>query len=382
MNPTTVVRRVLLVGQAAPARGGIPSFLDALVADEELRSRVQVELLNTTRVAERRAGTLTTSNLVNAVVDTWRTWRAARHADVMHLQTALLPALPLLRALAVCTAARAAGAAVVCHVHSAQLSTSREEALDAVGRLRPLLGLLRRTTDRVLAVSEPGTQVLRELVPGLSVDTVDNAVDVAAFPLARPETEPPRGVYVGTLTRRKGLIDLAAALMLLSSRGVHLEVDVVGGSNEVGEEEAEEVRRASEACGALRFLGSLPPDQVRRRLAQASLFVLPSHWEGQPIAVLEAMAAGLPVVVTAIGANPYVVRDGVDGVIVPPHDAERLAAALERLAGDPALRARMGANARQRALAGHDRSVLRERLLREYQSARAHRSGGSRGRAS
>jgi len=362
--------RVLLVGQAAPARGGIPSFLDALSADAELGALADIRLLNTTRTAERKAGTLTGGNLVNAVVDTWRTYRAARGRDVMHLQTALLPTLPLVRALAVCAAARLAGAAAICHVHSAQVNTGRAEAMAAARRARWLLRGLRLVSDRILTVSDHGTAAMRELVPGVAVATVHNAVDVGAFERATPETEPASASYVGTLTRRKGLIDLSAALDLLVERGTALPLAVVGGSNEVGEEEAGEVRSAVErGRGDVTFLGSLPPAGVRAQLATSSLFILPSHEEGQPIAILEAMAAGLPVVVTTIGANPDVVRDGVDGFLVPPRDPAALADAVGRLVGDPVLRARMGASARQRAHQHFDRGVLRHRLLDEYAAA-------------
>ena len=362
--------RVLLVGSAAPARGGIPSFLESLLSDEGLAARADVRLLNTTRRAERRAGTLTPRHLLDAAADTWRTARSARDRDVVHVQTALLPALPLLRALAVCAAARSAGAAVVCHVHSAALSTGREEAMAAARGSRFLLRLLRLVADRVLTVSEPGARAMRELAPGVPVATVHNAVDVAGFVPARPATEPPSAVYVGTLTHRKGLEDLAEAVGLLLEDGVDLPVTVVGGSNEVGEEESQDVRRSvSAGAGRFTFLGSLPPELVRSRLAGAALFVLPSHEEGQPIAILEAMAAGLPVVVTAIGANPDVVRDGVDGVLVPPRDPARLAEALARLVGDPDLRARLGASGRERARACFDRPVLRDRLLEEYAAA-------------
>jgi glycosyltransferase involved in cell wall biosynthesis len=143
----------------------------------------------------------------------------------------------------------------------------------------------------------------------------------------------------------------------------------------VGEVEADEVRRESTAGRArLHFHGSLSAEEVRRRLAAGSLFTLPSHEEGQPIAILEAMAAGLPVVVTSIGANPDVVRDGVDGLLVAPRDPAALADALERLLRDPAERRRIGASARERAQDGFDRGVLRNRLLEEYAAAvRTHR---------
>lgn len=362
--------QVVLVGSAAPARGGIPSFVDALVADTELAERVGITLVNTSRRAERRAGTLTGGNLLNAVVDTWRTYRAARRSDVVHLQTALLPTLPLLRALAVCAAGRLAGAAVVCHIHSAQLNTSRESALAEVGSSGRLLRLLPRLADRLVTVSDHGTAIMAELCPGVPVTTVHNAVDVAAFPVADPDVEPPRIVYVGTLTYRKGLVDLGEALDLLAERGLRPPVEVVGGSNEVGEAEALEVRRAATAGrGDLRFHGSLSAEEVKDQLTKGSLFTLPSHEEGQPIAILEAMAAGLPVVVTSIGANPDVVRDGVEGLLVPPRNPQRLADALERLLRDPEERRRLGAAARARALDGFDRRVLRDRLVEEYRAA-------------
>jgi glycosyltransferase involved in cell wall biosynthesis len=83
-------------------------------------------------------------------------------------------------------------------------------------------------------------------------------------------------------------------------------------------------------------------------LALLNVFVLPSLWEGLPIALLEAMAAGLPVVATAVGGTPEVVIDGVTGFLVPPRDPEALADAILRLLRDPDLRQRMGEAGRAR----------------------------------
>ncbi|SFK92167.1 glycosyltransferase family 4 protein [Geodermatophilus ruber] len=358
---------VVLVGQAAPARGGIASFMANLLTDPDLGRSVDYRLLNVTRRAERAAGRFSVENVRHALEDAVRCYRAARQADVVHVQTALLPVLPLVRALLLCGAARLAGAGVLCHVHSGRLNSGRPEAFRPTRPYRLLLRALRVTAHRVLAVAAPGERILRELVPGLSVATVHNAVDVGAYSPADPAVEPPRAVYVGTLSRRKGMHDLVAALELLRDRGVALDLDVVGGGHEVGEEEADELRNRIHRSGLpVRLLGSLPPEEVTRALRGAQLFVLPSHWEGQPIAILEAMASGLPVVVTAVGANGDVVRDGVDGRVVPSHDPAALADALESLVRDPALRARMGADARSRAEKGYDRPVLAGRMLQEY----------------
>ena len=87
-------------------------------------------------------------------------------------------------------------------------------------------------------------------------------------------------------------------------------------------------------------------------LAAADLSVLPSLSEGLPNAVLESMAAGVPVVATSVGGTPELVEDGVTGLLVPPRDAEALAVAIARLIGNPALARRFGEAGRRRV---HDR---------------------------
>jgi glycosyltransferase involved in cell wall biosynthesis len=370
---------VVLIGQGAPARGGIASFMANLLGDAALGAAVEYRFLNVTRKAERAAGTFSVENLRHALEDGLRSYRAARTADVVHVQTALLPVLPLVRALLLCGAARLAGAGVLCHVHSGRLNSGQDEAFQPTRAYRFLLRALRFTAHRVLTVAAPGERALRAQVPQLSVATVHNAVDVGAYAAADPAKEPPLAVYVGTLSRRKGMHDLVAALELLSKRGVHVQLDVVGGGHEVGEQEADELRERIRSSGLpVRLRGSLPPEEVACALHGAQLFVLPSHWEGQPIAILEAMASGLPVVVTAVGANPDVVRDGLDGRVVPSHDPDALADALEAMVRDPALRARMGASARARAQEGYDRPVLARRMLEEYQAVAAQGRNGRR----
>jgi glycosyltransferase involved in cell wall biosynthesis len=91
---------------------------------------------------------------------------------------------------------------------------------------------------------------------------------------------------------------------------------------------------------------------VPQVLALLDVFVLPSLWEGLPIALLEAMAAGLPVVATAVGGTPEVVVDGVTGILVPPRDPDALAEAILTLLHDPDLRRKMGQAGRER-VRGH-----------------------------
>ena len=110
------------------------------------------------------------------------------------------------------------------------------------------------------------------------------------------------------------------------------------------------------------FIGVIP--NVADFLADCDLFVLSSDWEGFGIVIAEAMAAGKPVIATAVGGVPELVEDGVTGILVPSRDPQALAQAILRLVKDPDLRQRMGKAAQERALERFDIA----RTAREYEA--------------
>ncbi len=114
-----------------------------------------------------------------------------------------------------------------------------------------------------------------------------------------------------------------------------------------GPERAALERRAAELGleGRVRFLGSVPRDRVLCLFRAADASVLPSAWENFPHTVVEALAVGCPVIATAVGGVPEVVRDGENGLLVPARDPDALAAAIARFFGDTELRARLAAAA-------------------------------------
>jgi glycosyltransferase involved in cell wall biosynthesis len=362
--------RVVVVAQAAPAQGGIATFAETIVADHRLAAAFDMRLLNTTRRAVRVGGAMSAANAWHAVVDAVRVFRASRGTAVVHVQTALLPALPLLRALAICRAAQLGGAAVLCHVHTGLANTGPHETFVPT---RPERFLLRRFgfVSAVLTVSRAGMAGLAPFVPGAPMDVVDNAVDLRGFETGQAPAAPPVVLFVGTLARRKGLLDLLMAARLLRARGmVDWRLEVVGAGNEAGDREADAVRRAFADAGMEdSLLGPLGGAVLRARLGSASIYVLPSHSEGQPIGILEAMASGLPVVATRVGGIPDVVREGVDGLLVDPGRPEELADSLASLIASPDLRSRMGESGRRRAEDRYDVARLSERLGELYARA-------------
>ncbi|MCW5939041.1 MAG: glycosyltransferase family 4 protein [Fimbriimonadaceae bacterium] len=151
-----------------------------------------------------------------------------------------------------------------------------------------------------------------------------------------PKSGPVQCLFAGQVSQRKGASYLLEAFRKPFSTDVRL---VLAGGLMVDKSLLPDVAEA---------VGHVGQSEMDRLYAEADIFVLPTLWEGMPLSILEAMAAGLPIVSTPCGPS-QVVRDGVDGFIVPDRDPEAIHAAVERLAKDPELRARMGASGRDRS---------------------------------
>jgi glycosyltransferase involved in cell wall biosynthesis len=225
-----------------------------------------------------------------------------------------------------------------------------------------------RVTTTFLTVSEAEAEDARRLGIAAGAVAVGNGRDPARFrpdPAARARLRAALGVApdqvvvvaVSRLVRHKGYPELLAAMA-----GVPAELWVVGArlASDHGED-LEPLFAASGLGPRLRRLGYR--EDVPAILAAADIFALPSHFEGLPMSVIEAMLTGLPVVATDIRGPREQVVDGVTGLLVPPAQAAPLAAALARLAGDAALRQAMGAAGRARALARYTEAAVIARTL-------------------
>ncbi|HVM02779.1 MAG TPA: glycosyltransferase family 4 protein [Acidimicrobiales bacterium] len=172
-------------------------------------------------------------------------------------------------------------------------------------------------------------------------------------------------LVVGRLVAEKGYREVFAAARLLRSAAPGVRV-VVAGPAEPDKADAitPAEQRSAEAEGAVRFLG-LRHD-VEALYAASDVFVLASHREGFPRAAMEASAMGLPVVATDVRGCRQVVDHGVTGLLVPPGDHRRLAAAIGTLAADAALRRRLGTEARAKATREFDHRRVIDRTLAVY----------------
>jgi len=228
-----------------------------------------------------------------------------------------------------------------------------------------------RAVDGVVAISD---RIARAAEEGgwRRVGRIPNGIDLVAM----AEELPPRAqarhtlavegdplvLFVGRLSRQKGADILLDAWVRFVKRRPPARLLVLG----EGPDEAGLRRRAEELgiAGTVDFRG-LRRD-VGPHYAAADFFVLPSRYEGFPNVLLEAMAAGLPVIATRVSGSEDAIEDGRNGILVPPGEAEPLLEALSALADNSRLREMMGAEARKTAEARYDINQIAEQTLAFY----------------
>lgn len=204
----------------------------------------------------------------------------------------------------------------------------------------------------VVTVSDFAAEHLRkQFAPAAPrIRRVYNGIDIDSFQPSRYDAEPPLIIGVGRLIEKKGFSDLISACRLLVERGRPFQCEIIG---EGPLQESLSAHIAHSQLGdVVHLLGPRTQSQIAERLAAAALFVLPcttEHGGGMdnlPTVIMEAMAAGLPVISTPVAGVPEMVQPGVTGELVPPGDALRLADAIERVLADPDAARRLGATGR------------------------------------
>ena len=272
--------------------------------------------------------------------------------------------------------ARAAGAAVVHTKHGVNPAPARQRWMRRASA---------SLTSAFVAVADHTAEVARSgrECPRSRLRVVPNGIDLSRFapdPAARADIRAELGIpdsahVVGTVGRlfvEKGHTRLLDALAGLLSSGSH--VVIVGAGPE--DDNLKAHARGLPSPGSVHLLGARR--DVPRILTAFDTFALTSLREGLPLVVPEAMAAGLPVVATAVGGLPKVVAHGETGFLVEDGDARALRRRLEQLAADPSLARRLGARGRERALAEFSADAMVARYMEIYRAAVGHREPRAR----
>jgi glycosyltransferase involved in cell wall biosynthesis len=321
-----------MVGTALEGRGGVAAVVSVL-RQHGLFERERVRY-----VATHREGS-TAAKAGGALSGFWQTLLACvrQHPAVVHVHAASRASF--VRKSIVLLIARLAGCKTIFHLHGGGFR--QFAAVEAGALMRRWIRHTLESSSVVITLSSSWAQFVSGFAPKARVAVVPNAVPLP--PPSSVQEEPGRILFLGRLESAKGVFDLLAAGALLAPRFPALRL-VFG-----GEGDAAALRRRAFELGIedrLELLGWVGAQERNEQLARATVFCLPSHAEGLPMAMLEAMAAGRAVVASSVGGIPETIVDGGNGLLVPPRDEQALAGALAQLLGDEALRARLARGAR------------------------------------
>lgn len=350
-GPGAVAGRALCVSTSLQTRGGISSFV-RMLRETELWGRWQVEHLATHR--DGRAATKICAFAVGLV--RYTAVLLARRPDVVHLHMSSYGSF--VRKALLFWVAWVLQVPAIVHVHGSEFAVFHDRLPG------PLRAVVRATLSHaavVVALGHRWAHQLAAIAPAARVEVVSNAVRLPRYP-ARVRDADVHVVFLGEIGERKGAFTLLETWAKLAA-----EPEFLGSARltVAGDREVERARRRIAELGisaSARVRSWLSAAAVAELLDSANVFVLPSRSEGQPMAVLEAMAHGLCVVASDVGGIPEMIDDGRSGLLVPPDDVDALEAALRRVLVDPVLRRQLGDAARERVRAEFDLDVVWRRF--------------------
>jgi glycosyltransferase involved in cell wall biosynthesis len=340
-HPTSSCRSVLMVGTDLDGMGGVRSVVSGYVEGGLF------ERYDCVYVTSHRAG----SGWVKffTALKAWvRVAVLLRKLDapLVHVQTASRASF--WRKAVVCLMARAAGRPYIVHLHGGGFSRFYEHECGRIGQ--SLIRSILAQAALVIALSEEWRERLQKICPRARVEVLHNGVRIPDCERSQPVAKrEPTLLFLGHLLPDKGVYELVKAFAQIAGRfpGVKL---VLGGVGQAGA-----VRELAGQLGVsdrVELPGWLGPESKSAALAASTMFLLPSYHEGMPMALLEAMSWGVPVIVTPVGGIPQIVKHEVNGLLIPAADVAALTTAIERLLQDPALRIRLGNAARSTIVAG------------------------------
>jgi glycosyltransferase involved in cell wall biosynthesis len=361
MNPNGKCARVLMVGPGPNVRGGVNSVI-AVFMQSKLWRRYSFHWLSTydDRGPIRKIVAALRAYLLGPFL--------IGRADIVHVHgsfgTSFVRKLPLI------LTAKAMRKRVIFHVHACTF----EEAFN--GPVGPVIRWVLSSVHKVIALSPIWAADIQSRFPKANIVSLPNPVIVPAKDIVRPpEKKEARILFLGRLEPRKGFGDLLMAMPAVLAV-VPTAKAVFAGDGDI--EGARLLSAKLNISASVEFLGFLRGEEKIAELRSASILCLPSYLEGVPMAVLEAMSNGIPVVTTPVGGIPDVIRSGENGLLVSPGDVDGLAHALVSLLTNPTLSATIGNAGFESVELFHSVDHVCTLLHRVYDSLSSKSTSGSR----
>lgn len=348
-----------MTGPMPPNVGGMATVLFDL-GESKLAEKVELSFFNTAKTTREGRSLF---EALSSKFHLWADWiklLSAKPRTIAHIHTCSGFTF-FLDGVLICLA-RLCSASVIVHVHGGMF----DQFLDGLnGILSALVRWLFRRCDVIIVLSGSWQQALEKRIGKQYFFVLANGVPILDNRVVKPAAgNTVNLLFLGNLTENKGIFDLIDVMRNLDNVVLH----VVGGEGETGIFDKINNRiKQFQINDKIKLHGIQRGPDKQRLLQNADIFVLPSHAEGLPVSMLEAMANGLPIVASTVGAIPTVITDGMEGFLFQAGNHTQLLTALHRLVADSELRITMGEAARNRCRSefGIDSTV--DKLLVLYQ---------------
>jgi len=282
--------------------------------------------------------------------------------DVVHIHTPLSPliktSLPIVTTI---------HTSILTNIRSIEVVDPRSMIERIMGRFvsYPIELKLLKRSDMVTTVSHHVAQELREYgVNPNEVTVIGNGVDETIFTPIKNKTEDRYILYTGRLGYRKGLFDLIDCGKYICEKYPDVSF-IIPGKGPLFDKLQNIVKEIG-IQERFKFMGYVSREKLVQLYQNATIHVIPSHYEGLPTVLLEAMSCGLPVVATAVSGNLDVISDGENGILIPPKSPKKMADAISMLLDDDETRRKLGKNARKIIEERYTWERISEKILKCY----------------
>lgn len=332
--------RVMMIGPGSGIIGGISTLVDVILP--AVNNSVQLYYFPT--VSNRpikRSGKFTVQNLQIMGEQYSRFFQAVKrfHPQIIHLHTS--QGIAWVKDTAYILYGKLKHCKVVVHLHAADFD---ELYTHQNGLVKLYTRWVLSKADAVITVSDLWKKQIEKIVRAEKVHSFRNCIKIDLSPNGRErQGNAVHALFLGSIGPRKGAFDLIGAAALIDPGVGNFHIWLAGYEERLGDMEI--ARRKINELGLQKqceLVGVVKGQQKLDLLQQMDFFVLPSHNEGLPMAILEAMAAGKPVISCPVGGISEIIHEGENGFLVPPGDIKALAARIGTLVREKDLRSRMG----------------------------------------
>lgn len=347
--------KILMLGNDPSVKGGITSVISQLLAHDWNAEDIDMKFIPTYVETNNVKKILFFAKALQKIEKEFKTNRP----DVVHMHMSYKGSFD--RKFLLHKLCKKNGIPDIIHLHGSEFKKWFNESND---KKKKQIRTLLRESAGVIVLGEKWNKVIKEIEPETKTVVVSNTVHIPDYTVEWKQ--PFTVLFMGVLIKRKGIADLINAVDLLKKDNKLGNVKFVIAGSGAEEAELKALCKQLELDQYIEFAGWTAGEKKEKLFRECQMLVLPSYNEGLPIAILEAISYGMPVLATNVGDISSAVIDGENGYLIEPGNVKALASSLLNLIDDKANWQRQAENARKISISQFDETVFFETISNLY----------------